>query len=94
MSLSVQGKVVNKVATETKTSSKGNEYTIAYLLLEIADGEYTTHVKFAAFGKSTAAVDGVNEGDDVEVFFNIKDNKEACKICFESKISRKRKYSA
>lgn len=68
MSFEVEGKLIKKFETESKTDSfKAREFVI-----EIESGKYPQLIKFQLVQDRCALVDDYNEGDMLKVFFDLR----------------------
>lgn len=68
MSFEVEGKLIKKFDTESKTQT----FQAREFVIEVADGNYPQMVKFQLTQDRCALVDPYNEGDTVKVFFDLR----------------------
>ena len=67
----IEGSV--KVLNDLQTFPSG--FTKREFVVEVQDGNYPQMVKFEAVKDKTALLDGINIGDPVKVFFDIRGNE-------------------
>lgn len=68
MSFEIVGKLHKKFETENKTDSfRAREFVI-----ESEDGQYPQMIKFQCVQDRTTIIDGVNEGDQIKVHFDLR----------------------
>ena len=71
MSLAIKGKLVKKLDVESGTSKAGKEWKKQSFLVNTG-AQYNPEVCFQLFGDDKIQMlDGVNDGDELEVSFNI-----------------------
>ncbi len=71
MSLSVKGKISGKLSVESGTSKAGNEWKKQSFLLDTG-AQYNPEICFQLFGEDKISMlEHYNEGDQVEVSFNL-----------------------
>lgn len=68
MSFEVEGKLIKKFDTESKTQS----FQAREFVIEVADGNYPQMVKFQLTQDRCSLVDSYNEGDAIKVFFDLR----------------------
>lgn len=74
-SLSIKGKLLIKYdAQQVNDKFKKREFVIE-LIEEINDNSYTNYAKFQCVQNKCDILDRYSEGEEVEVFFNIKGNR-------------------
>jgi hypothetical protein len=75
MSLSIKGKLLIKYdAVQVNDKFKKREFVIE-LIEEINGNSYTNYAKFQCVQNKCDILDRYSEGEEVEVFFNIKGNR-------------------
>ena len=71
MSLSVKGKISSKLSIESGTSKAGNDWKKQSFVLDTG-AQYNPEICFQLFGEDKITMlDHYNEGDQVEVSFNL-----------------------
>lgn len=68
MSYKAQGKIVKIFDAESKSAS----FTAREFVIEVADGQYPQMVKFQLVQDKCSLVDGYNEGEEIEVDFDLR----------------------
>jgi len=68
MSFEVQGKLIKKYDTESKTQT----FQAREFVIEVSDGNYPQMVKFQLVQERCSLVDDYNEGDQIKVFFDLR----------------------
>ena len=87
MSLSVKGKLTRKLSVESGTSKAGKEWKKQSFLLDTG-AQYNPEICFQLFGDEKIEIlNHHNEGDEVEVSFNLS-SKELMKKILEAPIIR------
>ena len=71
MSIQVKGTVVQILKSETGVSKAGKEWTKQEFVIETNE-QYPKKVCFTLFGDKSSLLDGITEGKEVEVFFNVE----------------------
>lgn len=71
MSLSVKGKIQQILKPESGTSRAGKEWTKQEFVIETEE-QYPKKVCFTLFGDKVSLVEGLSEGQEVEVAFNLE----------------------
>ena len=68
MSYKAEGKIVKIFDAESKSAS----FTAREFVIEVADGQYPQMVKFQLVQDKCGLVDGYNEGEEIEVDFDLR----------------------
>lgn len=68
MSFEVEGKLIKKFDTESKTQS----FQAREFVIEVSDGNYPQMVKFQLVQDRCSLVDGYNEGEQIKVHFDLR----------------------
>lgn len=68
MSFEVEGKLIKKFDTESKTQT----FQAREFVIEVSDGNYPQMVKFQLVQDRCALVDEYNEGEQVKVHFDLR----------------------
>ena len=71
MSYKAEGKIVKIFDAESKSAS----FTAREFVIEVADGQYPQMVKFQLVQDKCGLVDGYNEGEEIEVDFDLRGRK-------------------
>lgn len=71
MALSVKGCVVDILKEETGTSKAGKEWKSRSFVIETAE-QFPKKVCFTCFGEKSSLINAINNGDNVEVHFNVE----------------------
>ncbi len=67
-SFQISGKLHKKFEPEQKTPT----FTVRDFVIEINENNYINYIRFQATGDYTNIIDPYNEGDDINVFFNLR----------------------
>ena len=68
MSFEIEGKLIKKFDTESKTQT----FQAREFVIEINNGNYPQFIKFQLTQDRCAIVDNYNEGDDIKVYFDLR----------------------
>jgi hypothetical protein len=71
MALSVKGKIEQILEAQTGVSKAGKEWKKQEFVIE-TDEQYPRKVCFTCFGDKADLINGMSEGEDVEVSFNVE----------------------
>jgi len=71
MSIQVKGTVIQILKSETGVSKAGKEWKKQEFVIETNE-QYPKKVCFTLFGDKISILDGITEGKEVEVFFNVE----------------------
>ncbi len=71
MALSVKGKVDKILKPESGVSRAGNQWNKQEFVIE-TDEQFPRKVCFTLFGDKTSLIEGLTEGEEVEVSFNLE----------------------
>ncbi len=71
MSLQKTGIVIGILERTTGTSKAGNEWIKQEFVIE-TEGEYPKKICFTLFNERVKVIDGIAEGEKVEVFFDVE----------------------
>jgi len=71
MSIQVKGTVIQILKSETGVSKAGKEWKKQEFVIETNE-QYPKKVCFTLFGDKISLIDGLTEGKEVEVFFNVE----------------------
>ena len=69
--LQIQGKITHVLPVESGTSKAGKEWSKQDFVIETED-QFPKSVCFTLFGDKVSILDNFNEGDFVDVFFNLE----------------------
>lgn len=67
-SFNITGKLHKKFEVEQKTPT----FSVRDFVIEINENNYINYIKFQATGDYTSIIDAYNEGDEINVFFNLR----------------------
>lgn len=70
MSLTIKGKLSQKLAKETVKTKDGKTYDKTTFVIDTG-AEYNPLIAFGLFGDKTALVDNIQVGQEIEVSFNL-----------------------
>lgn len=68
MSFEIEGKLIKKYETESKTGS----FQAREFVIEISEGNYPQFVKFQLVQDKCSLLDHLNEGDQIKVNFDLR----------------------
>lgn len=71
MAMEVKGTLIQVLKIESGTSKAGKEWQKQDFVIETNE-QYPKKVCFTLFGDKVSLINGVKEGDEVEVFFNLE----------------------
>lgn len=68
MAFEIEGKLIKKFDVESKTSS----FQAREFVIEVPEGNYSQFVKFQLVQDRCALIDGMNEGEQIKVHFDLR----------------------
>lgn len=71
MSIQIKGTVIQILKSESGVSKAGKEWSKQEFVIETNE-QYPKKVCFTLFGDKSSLLDGITEGKEVEVFFNVE----------------------
>ncbi|MBN2263866.1 MAG: DUF3127 domain-containing protein [Prolixibacteraceae bacterium] len=72
MSLDIKGRLIQILPVQTGTSKAGNEWSKQEFVIETSEEQFPKKVCFTLFGDKVSLLNGINNGDEVEVAFNLE----------------------
>lgn len=70
MTLTIKGKLTQKLTKETVEGKNGKTYDKMTFVIDTGD-QYNSNIAFGLFGDKTALVDNIAIGQEIEVSFNL-----------------------
>lgn len=72
MSLEVKGQLIQILPVQNGTSKAGNEWSKQEFVIETSEEQFPKKVCFTLFGDKVSLLNGINNGDEIEVAFNLE----------------------
>ncbi|HOO83690.1 MAG TPA: DUF3127 domain-containing protein [Prolixibacteraceae bacterium] len=72
MSLDIKGRLIQILPVQSGTSKAGNEWSKQEFVIETSEEQFPKKVCFTLFGDKVSLLNGINNGDEVEVAFNLE----------------------